>query len=169
MGKEKREATQGRPHKEKLLSDTDNSFKEPKHDTRQQIAEAAGVATGTVARAAIIQAEANRKRSEKAKGNDNAAKDREEKTIVVPEEQVLNEADRAPGRAARAEDAGVSPSTMAKVEAIANFSLDLLEKVASGEIVDTPPCGTVHGCRRHERHRCRYNTRLETIAPCRAF
>lgn len=57
MGKEKREATQGRPHKEKLLSDTDNSFKEPKHDTRQQIAAAAGVATGTVAMAEVVRKE----------------------------------------------------------------------------------------------------------------
>lgn len=56
VGREKREATQGRPSKEKLLSDTDNSFQEPKHDTRQKIAAAAGVATGTVAMAASIQA-----------------------------------------------------------------------------------------------------------------
>lgn len=47
--------------------------------------------------AASIQAEANKKRSDKAKGNDNAAKDREEKTVVVPKELPLNK-DRNKGR-----------------------------------------------------------------------
>lgn len=62
--------------------------------------------------AAIIQAEANRKRSEKAKEQHAVSTPRHGETmVVVPEEQVPNEAERAPGRAARAEDAGVSPST----------------------------------------------------------
>ena len=64
------------------------------------------------ARAASIQAEANRKRREKAKEQHAVSTPRRGETmVVVPEEQVPNEADRAPGRAARAEDAGVSPST----------------------------------------------------------
>jgi hypothetical protein len=50
QGAEKRKQTEGRPSKEKLLSTIDNSL--PKHDTRQIIADAANVATGTVTRSA---------------------------------------------------------------------------------------------------------------------
>jgi len=103
-----------------LLSNTDKSVDVP-HDTRQQIAAAAGVATGTVAMAASIQAEANKKRSEAAKEGKvgRASTKQQDSLVVVPAEQVLNEADRAPGRAARAEDAGVSPRRGSRFEDVA--------------------------------------------------
>jgi len=46
QGKAKREATQGRPSKEKLLSENDNSL--PPHDTRAIIAAEVGVSTGYI-------------------------------------------------------------------------------------------------------------------------
>jgi N6-adenosine-specific RNA methylase IME4 len=94
------------------------------------------------ARAAAIQAEANKKRSEAAKDKERK-KDGTFQPVGVPEEHTLDKWTERPGRAARAEDAGVSPSTMAKVEAIANFSLELLEKVASGEIGQTEAARTI--------------------------
>ena len=48
IGKAKRQETEGRPSKEKLLSQNDNSNPTPKHNTRVEIAKAAGVSTGQV-------------------------------------------------------------------------------------------------------------------------
>ena len=55
IGTAKRKQTQGRPSKETVVR-TDNSF--PKHDTRKEIADAAGVSTGKVAKAEIVKREA---------------------------------------------------------------------------------------------------------------
>ena len=54
IGKVKRQNTEGRPSKEKLLSQNDNSLLEPKHNTRVEIAKAAGVSTGQVGMAEQI-------------------------------------------------------------------------------------------------------------------
>jgi hypothetical protein len=78
--------TQGR--RTDLLSDTDKKSLPDGHDTRQQIAAAAGVATGKVAMAASIPPEANRKRSEKAKEQPRTETGFDKKQVVVPEEQV---------------------------------------------------------------------------------
>ena len=57
-GKEKRKRTEGRPNK--LLSTNDNSLQEPKHNTRQEIAEELGWSTGKTAQADIVLKEAEK-------------------------------------------------------------------------------------------------------------
>jgi N6-adenosine-specific RNA methylase IME4 len=86
------------------------------------------------AKRASIEAEANRKRAEAAKGNDNAARDHELKTVAVPKEPQLKSEpiDRHPSRAARAEAAHVSPGTQAKVEWIAAKRPDMARQIAEG-------------------------------------
>ncbi len=48
IGRLKKAETEGRPSKEKLLSQNDNGLPEPRHNTRVEIAKAAGVSTGQV-------------------------------------------------------------------------------------------------------------------------
>ena len=65
-----------------------------------------------------IKDDANRKRSEAAKGNTNAAKEKL-KTVVAHDEQPLSLPKKAVAREARAAEAQVSPSTMALAVRIA--------------------------------------------------
>lgn len=58
IGALKRAETVGRPSKEKLLSPSDNELAKPKHDTRKQIAEKAGVSVGQVAMAEQVKKKA---------------------------------------------------------------------------------------------------------------
>jgi ParB family chromosome partitioning protein len=56
IGLFKRKETEGRPSKEKLLSNNDNSFKpEPKHNTQAELAKSAGVSTGKLAQAEVVK------------------------------------------------------------------------------------------------------------------
>ena len=82
-----------------------------------------------------IKEEGNKKRSEAAKGNDNAVKNKP-KTVVDHSEQLLNLPDKkktAVAREARAAEAHVSSSTMARAEFIAKRP-EIAKKVVAGEI-----------------------------------
>lgn len=80
----------------------------------------------------IIKAEGNRKRSEAAKGNNNAAKGRQ-KTVVDHDDQPVKKPKVAVARQARAVQARVSTGTMARSERIAKDK-KLAKKVVDGEI-----------------------------------
>jgi N6-adenosine-specific RNA methylase IME4 len=66
-GEKKRIETQGRPSKEKPLSQNDNSLQ--KHDTRKEIAKSAGVSTGMVGMSEVIKTK-NPELWEKAKAGE---------------------------------------------------------------------------------------------------
>lgn len=83
-------------------------------------------------RLAKIAEEGNRKKSEAAKGNTNAAKDRT-KTVVDHDDQPVKKPKVAVAREARAADAKVSPATMARADQIAKRP-DLEKKVVDGEM-----------------------------------
>ena len=79
-----------------------------------------------------IAEDGNRKKSEAAKGNANAAKDRT-KTVVDHDDQTVKNPKVAVAREARAADAKVSPATMARADQIAKRP-DLEKKVVDGEM-----------------------------------
>ena len=81
-------------------------------------------------RLAKIAEEGNRKKSEAAKGNSNAAK---EKTVTDHDDPPLKKADKHPAREARAAEAKVSPATMARADQIAKRP-DLEKRVVAGEL-----------------------------------
>ena len=83
-------------------------------------------------RLAKIAADGNRKKSEAAKGNANAAKDRP-KTMVDHDDPPLKPEKKHVAREARAAEAKVSPATMARADQIAKRP-DLEKKVVSGEM-----------------------------------
>jgi DNA modification methylase len=83
-------------------------------------------------RLAKIAEEGNRRKSQAAKGNANAAKDRT-KTVVDHDDQPVKKPKVAVAREARATDAKVSPATMARADQIAKRP-DLEEKVVAGEM-----------------------------------
>jgi site-specific DNA-methyltransferase (adenine-specific) len=83
-------------------------------------------------RLAKIAEDGNRKKSESAKGNANAAKDRP-KTVVDHDDQPVKKPKVAVAREARAAEAKVSPATMARADQIARRP-DLEKKVVAGEM-----------------------------------
>lgn len=83
-------------------------------------------------RLAKIAEDGNRKKSEAAKGNANASKDRT-KTVVDHDDQPVKKPKVAVAREARAAEAKVSPATMARADQIAKRP-DLEEKVVAGEM-----------------------------------
>jgi site-specific DNA-methyltransferase (adenine-specific) len=83
-------------------------------------------------RLAKIAEEGNRKKSEAAKGNANAAKDRT-KTVVDHDDQPVKKPKVAVAREARAAEAKVSPATMARADQIARRP-DLEKMVVAGEM-----------------------------------
>ena len=78
-----------------------------------------------------IKDEANRKRSEAAKGNDNAAKDRE-KTVVDQSVQPLSK--EAKDRVAKAAASKTNMGAVARGDALEAKRADLAEKVRTGEL-----------------------------------
>ena len=83
-------------------------------------------------RLAKIAEDGNRKKSEAAKGNANAAKART-KTVVDHDDQPVKKPKVAVAREARATEAKVSPATMARADQIAKRP-DLEQKVVAGEM-----------------------------------
>jgi DNA N-6-adenine-methyltransferase (Dam) len=55
IGRSKNKATVGRPAKESLSNNDNDLTPEPKHDTRKEIAKAAGVSTGKIAQAEVVK------------------------------------------------------------------------------------------------------------------
>lgn len=84
-----------------------------------------------------IRDEANRKRAEAAKGNDNASKDREAKTVEPQSEAPLNTSRaKTPQKTAtvKATQIGVSRAAVERAESIKKHSPVLAEKVAQGDM-----------------------------------
>lgn len=79
-----------------------------------------------------IASEGRKKKSDAARGNANAAKDRT-KTVVDHDDPPLNQAKVHVAREARAAEAKVSPATMARADQIAKRP-DLEEKVVAGQM-----------------------------------
>lgn len=82
-----------------------------------------------------IADEANRKRSDAAKGNDNAAKEKERKTVGGQSVPALNSP--RPGKQAKATAAQVNTGAVARGDKLANDRPDLAEKVRMGEMKPT--------------------------------
>ena len=100
-------------------------------------------------RLAKIAEDGNRKKSEAAKGNANAAKDRQ-KTVVDHDDQPVKKPKVAVAREARAADAKVSPATMARADQIAKRP-DLEKKVVAGEMKPAEALREIRSTkRRHE-------------------
>jgi N6-adenosine-specific RNA methylase IME4 len=85
-----------------------------------------------------IQHEANQKRADAARGNDNAARDRLEKTVVPQSVAQLNQDDRRHKSApAKASILGVNRGAVERAATIKRKDPELAEKVASGEVTAT--------------------------------
>lgn len=87
-----------------------------------------------------IQDEANRKRSEAAKGNDNAAKDREEKTVVPHVVAALNAVPDQPNRSSIAK-ARASNTDRGTVERMGRLAPATVLRLLGCLVV----CGVRHG------------------------
>ena len=99
-------------------------------------------------RLAKIAEDGNRKKAEAAKGNANAAKDRQ-KTVVDHDDQPVKKPKVAVAREARAADAKVSPATMARADQIAKRP-DLEKKVVAGNMKPAEALREIRSAKRRQ-------------------